>query len=113
MNKNPLKNREDAKTRNKLSIRFATNTKQKKKHYFQLKSIYKANQRLSIPSQLRAHHSPSYSKTNIYLIYLLNIKHTKTQAQIDLATSTLHWFAQIGDEFTSCGDGSDVGGKIK
>lgn len=31
-------------------------------------------------------------------------------AQIDLTTSTLHWFAQIGDDFTSIGD--DGGGKM-
>lgn len=30
-------------------------------------------------------------------------------AHIDLATSTLHWFAQIGDDFTGIDD--DGGGK--
>lgn len=34
---------------------------------------------------------------------------TLLTAQIDLATSTLHWFAQIGDDFTSIDD--DGGGK--
>lgn len=34
------------------------------------------------------------------------------KAQIDVATSTLHWFAQIGDEFTSLDDGGGGMGEM-